>query len=127
MRAPFTPADVVATTTPHDAGEGALRLHHANGRALVLAGAQPPLAIEHQQPFDDARGRGAQLNWAQADAYGEHAYWDTPTGESVEGCHRSKGAGINAPAAPGGSPTGKRSKCRAPAIRCKMLLIPRPP
>lgn len=36
-------------------------------------------------------------NWAQSDAYGEQAYWDTPTGESVEGCHRSRGAGINVP------------------------------
>lgn len=39
----------------------------------------------------------AQLNWPQADAYGEHAYWDTPVGESVAGCHRAKGAGINVP------------------------------
>jgi hypothetical protein len=38
-----------------------------------------------------------QVNWAQSDAYGEQAYWDTPTGESVEGCHRARGAGINVP------------------------------
>ncbi len=40
---------------------------------------------------------GAQVNWAQSDAYGEQAYWDTPTGESMAGCHRAKGAGINVP------------------------------
>ena len=36
-------------------------------------------------------------NWPLSDAYGAQAYWDTATGESVTGCHRAKGAGINVP------------------------------
>lgn len=36
-------------------------------------------------------------NWARSDALGEQAYWDTPTGESVPGCHRAMGAGIRIP------------------------------
>lgn len=31
------------------------------------------------------------------DAYGESAYWDTPTGESIAGCHRARGSAIHVP------------------------------
>lgn len=31
------------------------------------------------------------------DAYGESAYWDTPTGESIPGCHRARGSAIHVP------------------------------
>ena len=36
-------------------------------------------------------------NAARADAGGERAYWDTPTGESIPGCHRSRSAEIMLP------------------------------
>ena len=37
------------------------------------------------------------VNWSRSDAFGDEAYWDTPTGESVAGCHRARGAGIRVP------------------------------
>ena len=37
------------------------------------------------------------LNGGKADAYGPSAYWDTPTGEAIRGCHRAKGAEIHVP------------------------------
>ena len=40
---------------------------------------------------DSARNAGL------IDAYGESAYWDTPQGESIPGCHRSRGAAIHVP------------------------------
>jgi hypothetical protein len=36
-------------------------------------------------------------NASRADALGPRAYWDTPTGESWPGCHRSRGAEIALP------------------------------
>ncbi|MGI9187678.1 MAG: hypothetical protein ACR2J9_09240 [Gaiellales bacterium] len=40
---------------------------------------------------------GASRNAHLVDAYGESAYWDTPTGESIAGCHRSRGSAIHIP------------------------------
>ncbi|MGI9187679.1 MAG: hypothetical protein ACR2J9_09245, partial [Gaiellales bacterium] len=37
------------------------------------------------------------LNAPRADALGSEAYWDTPTGEAIRGCHRAKGAEIHVP------------------------------
>jgi hypothetical protein len=65
------------------------------------AGAKLNVALGDSMASGEAgRWRGNvywQANWAQSDAYGEQAYWDTPTGESVEGCHRARGAGISVP------------------------------
>lgn len=65
------------------------------------AGARLNVALGDSMASGEAgRWRGNvywQVNWARSDAYGDQAYWDTPTGESVEGCHRAKGAGINVP------------------------------
>jgi hypothetical protein len=67
----------------------------------VPAGAKLNVAIGDSMASGEAgRWRGNvfwHVNWARSDAFGEQAYWDTPTGESVQGCHRAKGAGINVP------------------------------
>jgi lysophospholipase L1-like esterase len=69
--------------------------------ATLPPGAKLNVAIGDSMASGEAgRWRGNvfwQANWAQADAYGEAAYWDTPTGESVAGCHRAKGAEIHIP------------------------------
>ena len=36
-------------------------------------------------------GNTNQASW-RVDALGSTAYWDTPTGEAIRGCHRSKAA-----------------------------------
>jgi hypothetical protein len=40
---------------------------------------------------------GSTRNIHLVDAYGESAYWDTPSGESIPGCHRARGSAIHVP------------------------------
>ncbi|HEX3931872.1 MAG TPA: hypothetical protein VHW64_14305 [Nocardioides sp.] len=40
-------------------------------------------------------GNTTTLPWTQVDALGSTAYWDTPSGESLPGCHRSKSAEVH--------------------------------
>ncbi len=74
--------------------------------ALALAGAAPALAdgpgagTPAVVTLGDSAISGEAGRWAgntndassRVDALGSTAYWDTPTGESIPGCHRSKSA-----------------------------------
>jgi len=72
-----------------------------NAIAALPAGAKLNVAIgDSMASGEGGRWRGNvfwQTNWPQVDAYGERAYWDTPTGESIPGCHRALGAEIHIP------------------------------
>jgi hypothetical protein len=46
-------------------------------------------------------------SYTEVDALGSTAYWDTPTGEAIPGCHRSKSAEINI----GGGVASKNLAC----------------
>jgi len=71
----------------------------------ALAGVPPGATVnvaigDSMASGESGRWRGNVVwhaNWAQSDAYGDQAYWDTPTGESIPGCHRAKGAEIHVP------------------------------
>ena len=69
--------------------------------AAIEPGATINVSIGDSMVSGEAgRWRGNILsgrNVAQIDAYGESAYWDTATGESIPGCHRSKGSAIHVP------------------------------
>ena len=74
--------------------------------ALALAGAAPAAAdgpgvgTPAVVTLGDSAISGEAGRWAgntnsdssRADALGSTAYWDTATGESIPGCHRSKAA-----------------------------------
>ena len=69
--------------------------------AAIEPGATINVSIGDSMVSGEAgRWRGNILsgrNVALIDAYGESAYWDTPTGESIAGCHRAKGSAIHVP------------------------------
>lgn len=73
----------------------------ADALARIEPGATINVSIGDSMVSGEAgRWRGnvaSGRNAAQIDAYGESAYWDTPTGESIPGCHRSKGSAIHVP------------------------------
>jgi hypothetical protein len=73
----------------------------ADALARIEPGATINVSIGDSMVSGEAgRWRGTILSGRNAhliDAYGESAYWDTPTGESIPGCHRAKGAAIHVP------------------------------
>jgi hypothetical protein len=90
-----------AATRPAGSAAGAMDGLVARAVANLPAGAKLNVAMGDSMASGEAgRWRGnvfSQVNWAQADAYGEQAYWDTPTGEAIPGCHRARGASIHVP------------------------------
>jgi hypothetical protein len=85
----------------NDGQKGAIDAVLARTLANLPPGARLNVAMGDSMASGEAgRWRGnvfRHVNWARSDAYGEQAYWDTPTGESIAACHRAKGAGINVP------------------------------
>lgn len=96
-RGKYLAAPLAAAPAPADDALGAVD----RAIAALPAGAQVDVSIgDSMLSGEGGRWRGNvywHANWPQADAYGEQAYWDTPTGESVRGCHRSVGAPIRIP------------------------------
>ncbi len=86
-----------------DAGAIEAQARTALGEVLaaVPQGATINVSIGDSMVSGEAgRWRGNILsgrNVGLIDAYGESAYWDTPTGESIDGCHRARGSAIRVP------------------------------
>jgi hypothetical protein len=102
-RAKYLAERAEAAGAPDDASSPVAEVDAPLARAVadLPAGARLTVSIgDSMLSGEGGRWRGNvfwHANWAQADAYGDEAYWDTPTGESVRNCHRAQGAPIRIP------------------------------
>ena len=99
-------ASAPGLTPPRRRGRGSPDAHPPRRRRPPPRLATPALAdgpgvgTPNVVTLGDSAISGEAGRWAgntnqsssRVDALGSHAYWDTPTGEAIRGCHRSKSA-----------------------------------